>query len=54
MNRFPSGFLNLIKKIHSKGLYIGLTTDIGSKTSCGKLGSAGYELLDAKTYASWG
>lgn len=32
----------LINKIHSKGFCVGLTTDIGEKTSCGTPGSLGY------------
>jgi alpha-galactosidase len=41
-NKFPSGLPNLINYIHSKGLLIGLGSDIGTLTRSGKPGSSGF------------
>jgi alpha-galactosidase len=40
--------------VHSKGLKFGLYTCAGSQTCTNRPGSAGYEIQDAQTYASWG
>lgn len=52
--RFPSGMKALADYVHSKGLKFGLYTDVGKHTCEKRPGSYGYELQDAKTYASWG
>jgi alpha-galactosidase len=52
--RFPSGIKALADYVHSKGLKFGLYSDAGVLTCGGRPGSAGYEFLDAKTYAEWG
>jgi alpha-galactosidase len=52
--KYPSGLPALISQLHSRGLLVGLTTDIGNFTVCGRPGSAGFEKNDAATYASWG
>ncbi|CAN6173813.1 unnamed protein product [Urochloa humidicola] len=52
---FPSGIAALADYVHGKGLKLGIYGDAGSWT-CSKLmpGSLGYEVQDAKTFASWG
>ncbi len=52
--KFPSGIKNLVDYIHSKGLKFGIYSDAGTLTCAGRLGSKGYELKDAETYAKWG
>lgn len=52
---FPSGGLKeLADYVHSKGLLLGTYTDRGTKTCAKRPGSAGYEEIDAQTYANWG
>jgi alpha-galactosidase len=53
-NRFPSGMKALADYVHAKGLKFGLYTVGGISTCAGYPGSAGYEVLDANTYAGWG
>jgi alpha-galactosidase len=52
--RFPAGMKALGDYVHSKGLKFGIYTDAGRQTCEGRPGSYGYEVIDAKTYASWG
>eukprot|EP01102_Stenamoeba_stenopodia_P004982 TRINITY_DN15485_c0_g1_i1.p1 TRINITY_DN15485_c0_g1~~TRINITY_DN15485_c0_g1_i1.p1 ORF type:complete len:449 (+),score=58.88 TRINITY_DN15485_c0_g1_i1:71-1348(+) len=52
--RFPNGIEGLANYVHSKGLKLGLYTDIGTNTCGGYPGSYGYYELDAQTFASWG
>jgi alpha-galactosidase len=52
--RFPSGMKALADYVHSKGLKFGLYSDAGARTCEGRPGSAGYEVEDARMYASWG
>jgi alpha-galactosidase len=52
--RFPSGIKALADYVHSKGLKLGIYSDVGDKTCGGRIGSRGHEYQDAKTYASWG
>jgi len=40
--------------IHSKGLKFGIYSDRGTATCAGRVGSYGYETIDANDYASWG
>ncbi len=40
--------------VHSKGLKFGVYSDAGARTCEGRPGSAGYEVEDARMYASWG
>ena len=51
---FPEGMLALAEYIRSKGLTFGIYTSIGNETCAHRPGSAGYEAIDAATYASWG
>jgi len=54
--RFPSGTLiPLANYLHSKGLYLGIYTDVGTQTCRGnRPGSWPYYDQDAATWASWG
>jgi alpha-galactosidase len=52
--RFPSGMKALADYVHGKGLKFGLYSDAGARTCEGRPGSSGYEVEDARTYASWG
>jgi hypothetical protein len=52
--RFPDGIQALTHDIHSKGVRIGLYTDIGTHTCAGYAGSQGYETIDANSYGKWG
>lgn len=52
--RFPSGIKALADYVHSKGLKLGIYSDVGLKTCAGRPGGYGYEELDARTYAEWG
>ena len=40
--------------VHSKGLKLGIYSDVGYKTCAGRPGSRGHEFQDAQTYAQWG
>ena len=51
---FPNGIKSLVDYAHSKGLKFGIYSDAGNFTCDKKLGSFGYEEIDAKTYAEWG
>jgi alpha-galactosidase len=52
--RFPSGMKALADYVHSKGLKLGIYSDVGYKTCAGRPGSRGHEFQDAQTYAQWG
>jgi alpha-galactosidase len=52
--RFPSGIKALADYVHSKGLKLGIYSDVGYKTCAGRPGSRGHEFQDAQTYARWG
>jgi alpha-N-acetylgalactosaminidase len=52
--RFPNGIDGLARYVHSKGLKLGLYTDIGTHTCGGYPGSFGHFDIDAKTFARWG
>ncbi len=53
--KFPGGFRSLADYIHGKGLKFGMYNDIGTNLCAGaKVGTCGYEKLDAKTYLDWG
>lgn len=52
--KFPSGIKALADYVHSKGLKIGLYTDVGTQTCAGRPGSLGHEYQDAKQWAAWG
>jgi alpha-galactosidase len=51
---FPGGIKALADYVHSKGLKLGIYTDIGTMTCAKRPGSQGHEVQDAKTYAEWG
>jgi len=51
---FPSGIKNLADYVHSKGLKFGVYTDRGTMTCAQRPGAQDHEIIDAKTYASWG
>ncbi len=53
-DRFPSGMKALADYVHSKGLMLGIYSDVGALTCGGKPGSRGHEYQDAITYAQWG
>jgi len=52
--RFPSGMKALADYVHSKGLKLGIYSDVGATTCGGHPGSRGHEYQDAITYAAWG
>lgn len=52
--KFPNGMKHLADYIHSKGLKFGIYSDAGTKTCAGYPGSRGFEVEDAKLFASWG
>jgi len=52
--KFPSGLKALADYVHSKGLKLGVYTDVGTKTCAGRPGSVGHEYQDARQYAAWG
>ena len=52
--KFPSGIKALATYVHSKGLKLGIYSDVGPETCGGRPGSLGHELQDAQTYAHWG
>jgi len=52
--RFPSGIKALADYVHSKGLKLGIYSDVGYKTCASRPGSRGHEFQDAQTYAQWG
>lgn len=51
--RFPHGIKWLADYAHSKGVKLGIYNDYGTKTCGGYMGSEGYLILDAKTFAEW-
>jgi alpha-galactosidase len=53
-SRFPSGIKALADYVHSKGLKLGIYSDVGDKTCGGYPGSRDHEFQDARSYASWG
>jgi alpha-galactosidase len=52
--KFPSGIKALADYVHSKGLKLGIYSDVGYKTCGGRVASRGHEFQDAQTYAQWG
>lgn len=52
--RFGSGIPALAERVHALGLRFGIYTDAGTATCQGFPGSFGYELKDARRFASWG
>eukprot|EP00049_Salpingoeca_infusionum_P009158 m.151714 g.151714 ORF g.151714 m.151714 type:complete len:499 (+) comp14257_c0_seq1:116-1612(+) len=52
--RFPEGMYAVGSYLHSKGIKFGLYTAESPHTCKGYPGSAGYEQLDANTFADWG
>lgn len=53
--QFPSGMKALADYVHSKGLKLGLYTDVGTETCRGgRPGAYGHYEQDAQTLASWG
>jgi alpha-galactosidase len=52
--RFPSGIKVLADYVHSKGLKLGIYSDVGGKTCGGRPGSRDHEIQDAQAYAAWG
>lgn len=52
--KFPNGMKALADYVHSKGLKLGIYTDVAEFTCAGKVGSLDYEEVDAKTFADWG
>jgi len=52
--KFPSGIKALADYLHDRGLKLGIYSDAGPRTCEGYTGSYGFEVQDAKTFASWG
>ena len=52
--KFPYGIPNLVDYIHSLGLKAGIYTDVGNETCANYEGSFNHEMIDAKTFATWG
>jgi alpha-galactosidase len=52
--KWPNGIQGVTAEIHDMGLKFGLYGCAGTKTCAGYPGSQGYEVIDAKTLASWG
>jgi alpha-galactosidase len=52
--RFKGGMKALADYVHAKGLKFGVYSDAGARTCEGRPGSNGYEVEDARAYASWG
>lgn len=52
--RFPSGFKGLGDYMHAQGVKFAIYTAESPTTCAGYPASAGYEELDAQTFASWG
>ncbi|KAF4676461.1 hypothetical protein FOL47_006099 [Perkinsus chesapeaki] len=51
--RFPNGIKGVADYVHSKGLKLGLYSDIGTMTCADYPGSEGYHDIDAQTFAEW-
>jgi len=51
---FPGGIKALADYVHSKGLKLGIYTDVGTMTCAKRPGSKDHYEQDAKTYAEWG
>ncbi|KAK7233248.1 alpha-galactosidase [Aureococcus anophagefferens] len=52
--RFPAGIAALSAYVRSRGLKLGIYSDVGTKTCAGYPGSFGHYDLDARTFADWG
>ena len=52
--KFPGGMKALVDYVHSKGLKIGIYGCAGTRTCADFPGSKGFEMQDAKLFASWG
>ncbi|KAK0153434.1 Alpha-galactosidase A [Merluccius polli] len=52
--RFPGGVRRLADYVHSKGLKLGIYSDVGAYTCEGYPGSLGHYETDAQTFADWG
>ncbi|KAL8617053.1 hypothetical protein ACOMHN_014224 [Nucella lapillus] len=52
--RFPSGIKALADYMHSRGLKLGIYSDMGTKTCGGYPGSKFFMQTDADTFAEWG
>jgi len=52
--KFPAGIQALADYIHSKGLKLGLYSDVGLMTCQKRPGGKHFEAIDAATYAEWG
>ncbi len=52
--KFPNGMKSLADYVHERGLKFGIYSDAAEKTCGGAPGSFGFEVRDAKRYASWG
>ena len=53
-DRFPRGIAALADELHSLGLRLGIYTCAGPLTCGGEVGSEGFEVADAETFAAWG
>lgn len=53
-SKFPNGIKDVADYVHSRGLKLGIFTDVGPTTGKLKPGSEGNFQLDATTFAEWG
>lgn len=52
---FPNGLRPVVDYVHSKGLKLGIYSDVASKTCSGQMpGMSGHENQDADTFVAWG
>ena len=54
LSSFPNGIKNLVEKVNSLGLKLGIYSSNGTLTCEDLPASLGYEAVDAETFAEWG
>jgi len=52
--KFPDGMKDVGDYIHDKSMKFGIYSGAGFKQCSGRIGSLGYEVIDANDFASWG
>ena len=52
--KFPDGIKPVADYVHSKGMKLGIYSDAAQLTCGGQTASLGFEMQDARTFASWG
>lgn len=53
-DKFPEGIKPVADYVHSRGLKLGIYSDAAQLTCGGQTASLGFEMQDARTFASWG